>query len=239
MLLQFLFKTSETAFLYHVMSASHSTLIVLFFSSFLPRSAWIYLQIAKQNSFLENRSFSLGEWTDCLCATTAIIFQGCSPLRSWGVQPICVSKGHVHLECCLHSGVPSFPRRHPLNSVTHTGSHTALSELQSAFQPTYNTGNVRNVFCSILKWETDGQKSSWIDFSSCTVTLIKVFGAHTVLLYFLPLFGRIVTEMILKLLLWRSHLQVIMMDRHSEYAGEWQSKTATVLLRPNSFIYRY
>lgn len=45
----------------------------------------------------------------------------------------------------------------------------------------------------------DGQKSSWIDFSVCIVALIKAVAAHTVLLYFLSLFGFIVTEMILLL----------------------------------------
>lgn len=52
-------------------------------------------------------------------AAVAIIFQCCCPLRSQGVQPIRVTKGQAHLECCLHSGTPSFVRHHPW-IVSHT-----------------------------------------------------------------------------------------------------------------------
>lgn len=58
---------------------------------------------------------------------------------------------------------------------------------------------------------TDKRAVGWI-FSAFTVTLIKVSAAHTVLLYCLSLFGCIVTEMILLLLLWRSHLHVVIVD---------------------------
>lgn len=45
--------------------------------------------------------------------------------------------------------------------------------------------------CSTLHFKTRGteQKSSYIDFSASTVTLIYIFPAHTALLYFLPLLG--------------------------------------------------
>lgn len=125
-------------------------------------------------------------------AAVAIIFQCCCPLWSQGVQPIRVTKGQAHLECCLHSGIPSFVRHHPW-IVSHTLEITRPRPVQSVFQPTYNTRYAKNAVRSILKWGR--QKSSWIDFSSCTVTLIK--ASHTLLLYSLPLFGCIVTEIML------------------------------------------
>lgn len=82
-----------------------------------------------------------------------------SPAVMRGSANFFVSKGQVRLECCLRSGVPSFPGRPPLNSVAQHWTSHSLVPVQSAFQPTYDGRHVGNVLRAILKPERTDKRA--------------------------------------------------------------------------------
>lgn len=125
---------------------------------------------------------------------------------------ICISRGQVHLEYCLHSDDPALLQYYPMNSPgTQWENKQEWENGRHSCWPT-PLGMCRNV---------SRQHSSCISYSPGTVTLISVFSACTALRCFLLPFGSVVSGGWCSA--WaRVTSGAVIKDLHHGFNGQWQ-----------------